>query len=186
MLNNPPYRRLRFTLTETLQQRYWNDLDVMRPALRAKRLMGVTDMYPDGVGYMGKRLVGDQFIIGGDGTGALEWTDGTHYSRVKVYLQDGWEAADGRIAPPWESYLIGGLMLNPYAKALTFVVTRDERVKGDVELCEYCENLDEARNVLAGNSVPEEGVIQVKCVPDMLIAYGKMIDSVCLNLVKRL
>ena len=185
MLNNP-YRRLRFTLTETLQQRYWNDLDVMRPALIAKRLMGVTDMYPDGVGYMGKWLVGDQFIIGGEGTGALTWTDGTHYSRVKVHIHDGFEVADGRIAPPIESYLIGGLMQNPYAKAKTFVVTRDERVKCDVELCEYCETMEECRGVLAGNSVPEEGIISVKCFPDMLIAYGKMIDSVCLNLVKRL
>lgn len=179
-------RRLRFDVSETLQERYWCDLDVMRQPLIRYGLLGVTDTYPNGIGYLGKRLVGDQFIISGDGTGAIEFTDGQLYSRVKVYLQDGFEVADGKIAPPWESYLVGGLMLNQCAKARTFVVTRSDRVECDIEMCEYCETLDQCREYIAGNDVPVEGIISVKCVPDMVIAYGKMLDSVCLRLVNAL
>lgn len=178
--------KLKFSPTEMLENRLWETIEIMRSALIPMGLIGCTDEYPDGVGHIGRKLIGNHFVISGRGTSVLEQLDWSLYSLVATELKNEFLVAKGLIAPPWEAYLIQGMMINPNICINSFVVTRNGGVTPDEVVCKYNDTLEGCRQVLSAEKLPEEGIIGVEGVPGMVIAYGKMIDSVCIKLVNRL
>lgn len=178
--------KLKFTPTEMLENRFWETIELMRSALIPRGIVGCTDEFPAGVGHIGRALQGNQFIISGRGTSVLEELDWALYSRCYTELRDDFLIADGLIAPPWEAFLISGLLLNKSVKAKAFVITRCGRLIPDMMVCKYNDTLVGCREVLTGTTLPREGIIGIEGVPGLIIAYGGLIDSVCINLSNKI
>lgn len=180
---------MRFRRSETLAPDVWEEIELVRRVLRGRGLAGVSDMYVDGFGYVSK-VVGlkGAFIVSGAGTCTARELDGRLYSKVNHIDLDMMRVdAEGRIEPPWESVLMGAIH-NARHDVRAIICTRNEVVFEKVPhvggkestLAEVISSLRKMDKVTL-----DGGFVGLRSIPDMVFAFGLMLDSVAVRLLDK-